>query len=379
MAQESLLNPLQKKLAATALGALSVIVILTTLFGAFWLLRAFTVTFSNVLLPLAIAGILAMLLRPAIVLFQSKLKLGRNSSILLLFALVAGILAAFGAWVLPELLRQIQDLVVFTAGRLEEVIPSIRERFPALIDFIKSRLGEEKFNEYLGQAGDLMHSLLMTMLEAIPRAGARAMHMVGLAAAYAVIPIYLFYLLGSDRDFSHDLDRELDFIPERWRKDMIFLIREFIGIMVAFFRGQIIIGLLVALMLAIGFSLAGLHFGLILGIVIGLLNIVPYLGTVIGIGVVLPIAFFQPEGGWPLVGLCTAVFLVAQMISDYVLTPKIMGERTGMSPMLIIFSIFFWGVALDGILGMVLAIPLSAFFLVFWRLARTHYLPALRT
>ena len=58
-------------------------------------------------------------------------------------------------------------------------------------------------------------------------------------------------------------------------------------------------------------------------------------------------------------------------------TPRIMGNRTGMSPMLIIFSVFFWGIALGGIIGMILAIPLTAFFLVFWRLAREHYLPAL--
>ena len=54
-----------------------------------------------------------------------------------------------------------------------------------------------------------------------------------------------------------------------------------------------------------------------------------------------------------------------------------MGDKTGMGPMLIIFSVFFWGTALGGLLGMILAIPLTAFFLVFWRLVRDKYLPAL--
>ena len=82
-------------------------------------------------------------------------------------------------------------------------------------------------------------------------------------------------------------------------------------------------------------------------------------------------------GGTFLVMLCLIVFGVGQLLTDYVFTPKIMGNRTGMGPMLIIFSIFFWGVALGGIMGMILAIPLTAFFLVFWRLARECYLPAL--
>lgn len=378
MNEDSWLSPRQRKLAASALAVLSILVILAALFGAFSLLRSFVVTFSNVLLPLAIAGILAMLLRPVVMLFQNNLKLKRTPSIVLLFILVIGVLCAFAAWLLPVLLGQIQDLLLFAGSHLEEIIPAMRKKFPALIEFIKSHIGEEKFNQYLGQASALVRSLLMTVVEAIPRASTHIMHFIGLITAYAVIPIYLFYLLETDRDFSHDLHRQLDFIPERWRKDIVFLVREFVDIMVAFFRGQIIIGLLVALMLAVGFTLVGLRFGLILGMVIGLLNIVPYLGTVIGVCVVLPIAFFQPGGGWYLVGLCTFVFTAAQLISDYVLTPKIMGKKTGMSPMLIIFSIFFWGTALDGMMGMILAIPLSAFFLVFWRLARQHYLPALK-
>ena len=75
--------------------------------------------------------------------------------------------------------------------------------------------------------------------------------------------------------------------------------------------------------------------------------------------------------------LCAVVFCIGQLLCDYVFTPRVMGDRTGMSPMLIIFSIFFWGTAIGGILGMVLAIPLTAFFLVFWRLAREKSLPAL--
>jgi predicted PurR-regulated permease PerM len=67
------------------------------------------------------------------------------------------------------------------------------------------------------------------------------------------------------------------------------------------------------------------------------------------------------------------VFAIVQAIEAYLLTPKVMGDRTGLHPMVIIVAIFFWGSALGGITGMILAIPLTAFLVVFWRLAREKY------
>jgi predicted PurR-regulated permease PerM len=68
------------------------------------------------------------------------------------------------------------------------------------------------------------------------------------------------------------------------------------------------------------------------------------------------------------------VFTIVQLIESYFLTPKIMGDKTGLHPMAIIVAIFFWGSALQGILGMILAIPLTAFLVVFWRLAKERYI-----
>ncbi len=65
---------------------------------------------------------------------------------------------------------------------------------------------------------------------------------------------------------------------------------------------------------------------------------------------------------------------MVQLIEGYVLTPKIMGNRTGLHFMAIIVAVFFWGVALGGILGMILAIPLTAFLVSFWRLAKEKYI-----
>jgi predicted PurR-regulated permease PerM len=160
------------------------------------------------------------------------------------------------------------------------------------------------------------------------------------------------------------------------RADIVFLIREFVIIIESFFRGQMLIGFILGVLLSIGFTLVGLKFGLLIGLVLGALNIVPYLGTIIGLATVVPLAFFQPGGGWPLLGLVLLVKTIVQLIESWVITPKVMGERTGLHPVTIIVAIFFWGTAFGGVLGMLLAIPLTAFFVTAWRLAKQKYFAA---
>ena len=194
----------------------------------------------------------------------------------------------------------------------------------------------------------------------------------------AVIPIYLFYFLSSNRNLIDDLEGELGFLSPSVKEDVVFLIREFVGILVAFFRGQLLIGLLMGVGYAIGFTLCGLKFGIALGLLFGLLNIVPYLGSIVGIVTALLVAYLQPggiseTGEWTVLLGCGISFVVVQLIESYYLTPKIMGQQTGLHPVVVIVSIFFWGSALGGILGMIFGIPLTAFIIIAWRLLYRKY------
>tara|TARA_B100001093_G_scaffold186341_2_gene179019 strand:+ start:162 stop:1535 length:1374 start_codon:yes stop_codon:yes gene_type:complete len=195
----------------------------------------------------------------------------------------------------------------------------------------------------------------------------------------AVIPIYLFYFLGSNRNLIDDLEKELSFLTDSVKDDIVFLIREFVGILVSFFRGQLLIGLLMGIGYAVGFSLSGLKFGITLGLLFGLLNVVPYLGSIVGIATTLLVAYLQPlgiaeTGEWNVLLGCGLCFVVVQLIESYYLTPKIMGKQTGLHPVVVMVSIFFWGTALGGILGMIFGIPLTAFIIIAWRLVCRKYL-----
>ncbi|HPC48952.1 MAG TPA: AI-2E family transporter, partial [Kiritimatiellia bacterium] len=98
------------------------------------------------------------------------------------------------------------------------------------------------------------------------------------------------------------------------------------------------------------------------------------LGNIIGLAVTLPLAFFGEGGSGLRLGLVLAVFCIVQILDGYFITPRIQGKKTGLSDPAVIFSLLFWGVVFKGILGVLLAIPLSAFIVVLWRLLKTKYI-----
>jgi len=225
--------------------------------------------------------------------------------------------------------------------------------------------------------GDLFVQILQYMGRHAVSAGAGVLSGIGILLGWAVAPIYFAFFLMSDTSRIGELERYIPFLKAETRKDLLYLFEEFLNIIVAFFRGQLIIAFLQGLLFAIGFTLVGLKYGFVIGLTLGFLNIVPYLGNIIGLGTALPLAFFQDGGGLVRVLAVLVVFAAVQTIEGYFLTPKIMGDRTGLHPVVIIMAIFFWGSALNGIMGMILAIPLTAFLVVFWRLAREKYMPEL--
>ncbi|MGB0412871.1 MAG: AI-2E family transporter [Coraliomargarita sp.] len=376
----SFLSPTQKRMVAAGLTALATVILLVTAFYTFVLLRNFVTTFQDVLLPVAIAAIMATLLRPIVAFIETRSRLSSLQGIILLYFLVILVMVAFAAYCVPFVLEQVTALIRHLPELQQNILGVFKSKAPEAWTWLGEKLGQDPdvyLQDLVGENTSAIKAALFKLQTSLGTLGGFFGSIFSKIAAYAVVPIYLFFILNGDRNVWCDIEKQISFLPDDRREDLVFLARQFSDILIAFFRGQIIIGLLLGIVLAVGFGLVGLKFGILLGLFLGLLNIIPYLGTMIGIMTVLPMAYFQPDGGVALIGWCAVVFVIGQLLTDYVFTPRVMGDKTGMGPMLLIFSIFFWGTALGGILGMVLAIPLTAFFLVFWRLAREKYLPAL--
>ena len=286
--------------------------------------------------------------------------------------------------VLPEPERQIYDTLGIDQRETFRLLDS-DERYA----FFTLQENGEKI-EYLNRKATEIHNRAMETMEkqggeiaeksaaVIKSAWSGLLSFFAQMTYLAVIPIYLFYFLSSNRNLLDELEKELSFLSTSLKNDIIFLIREFVSILVSFFRGQLMIGLLMGVGYAIGFSISGLKFGITLGLLFGLLNIVPYLGSIVGIITALLVAYLQPggiaeTGEWNVLIGCGISFVIVQVIESYYLTPKIMGQQTGLHPVVVMVSIFFWGTALGGILGMIFGIPLTAFIIVIWRLLCRKY------
>lgn len=368
------LSPLQQRFISIALVILALNLIGAFFVGLFLILRWTVGYLSDILWPLAIAGILALLLRPLVIWFQDRLKTGRIGAIVLLYTLALVFALALAALILPEIIHQATAFIEYLPSLLNQASTFLDRFFPNLTQWISNNLNLETFRDHLAELFRHSREIMETSMPALSTVGDFLMSAFTVVAGFLIIPIYLFFFLLADQNPIRMIKEELSFMSEGIREDIAFLAEEFARIMVAFFRGQILIGLTMGILMATGFSVINLKFGAFLGITVGLLNIIPYLGSILGLITILPLAFIQDGGGWMLLLLVLGIFILVQLLESYVLTPKIMGRSTGLHPLAIIISIFFWGKALNGILGMILAIPLSAFFVVSWRLIRKKYL-----
>ncbi len=372
-----LLSPSQRKLVGFALGFAAFVTIGALLYLLLDGVARFVDTFSGVIWPLAVAGILALVLRPVVAFFERRLKIRRPFAVVLLYGVFVLFIAALLFTFAPAIIAQILDFVAYLPTLWQNTLKWSERHFPDWLAIARRYLDHPAVKSALDGLGQQAQDLLGHLAPTLKSAGAGIFGVFGFVASLAVIPVYLFFFLLSDADPTKALPAHLPFLKPEHRTDVVFLVREFLGILVAFFRGQLLIGLIMGLLLATGFSIAGLKFGLAIGLITGLLNIVPYLGSILGMSVALPLAFFQPEGGGlPLVGACVAVFVAVQATEGWFLTPRIMGRQTGLHPVVIIVAVFFWGHALGGVLGMMLAVPLTAFFVTAWRFVRRKYLSA---
>jgi predicted PurR-regulated permease PerM len=363
----------QRRVVGAAITLLAFLGALALLIGTVIVLGRLLAHFSSVLWPIAVAGVLGLILRPLVGQIESRLKLRRLSAVFILYGSFVLGLGAVLVVLLPPVATQVVDFIAYAPALWENISHYTQSHYPDWIALAKRQLANPNVRKVADALVGESKTLLAHAFPSLQAAFGGAMDVFAFLTHAAIIPVYLFFFLLARSHPTAELGRHLPFLRPGIRDDVVFLATEFVSIVESFFRGQILIGLAMGVMLAIGFTAIGLKAGLVIGLALGVLNIVPYLGTIIGLTVALPLAFFQPGGGWQLVGLVLAVKAVVQCAESWVLTPRILGHQTGLHPVAIIIAVFFWGTAFGGVLGMLLAVPLTAFFVTAWRLAKRKY------
>jgi predicted PurR-regulated permease PerM len=209
-------------------------------------------------------------------------------------------------------------------------------------------------------------SVLAWISEAAPVVGnwlwsqaTRVASWAGMIIGIAMVPVFTYYFLQEKEKIRKGWTNYLPLQESRLKEELVFVLNSINNYLIVFFRGQVLIALCNGVMLTIGFLIMGLNYALLLGLLAGMLSIVPYLGTVVTIVPTIILAAVQFRDLFhPL--MVVVIFSVVHLMEGFVISPKIMGDRVGLHPLTIIVAVLVGTTLLGGILGGILAIPLTA-------------------
>jgi predicted PurR-regulated permease PerM len=355
---DRLFTPSQLKFIRIVLLGVAAVVLAGVLIVTLMGLAALVSTFRALLLPIAISGVLALILNPIMEFMDVRMRLPRVVAASILTLLVVAGMGLIAWHVIPMILRQVGHLM---------------ERFPDFLNWLYFRLLSEWPDVTSALSDRLEQVEWVAMLPEPEGAMERLGGYASMAVGIGFVPFFLFFLLMIGSRIQAVSEEVTALFSADTQTEVRYLIDIFVEYIAVFFRGQLLIAVIMAIMFSVGFTLIGLNSSVVIGILLGMINIVPFLGTLVGLLTVLPLAYMQPGGGAALMVMALLIFVVVQLIESWVLTPKIMHDRSGLHPMIVVLSLFFWGALLGGILGMLLAVPLSAFVATLWHRTRYRY------
>ncbi len=351
-----------------------------------------------VLWPLAVAAILACLLDP-VVDFMERKGAPRPRAILAVFAVALVIIVALVGSIVPQLVsetRQLADRVPDYASRLGQRIetwvshpppwlkklleqkstpaeyttgaPAANPSAPAVLSNAPSDAPPPDRAAEQGLLGrsldqDKLETAAGWLASALRKAGVwlfgRVASWFGVLAGVALVPVYTFYFLLEKRGIT---SRWTDYLPvsdSAFKNELVFILNSMNNYLVAFFRGQVLVAITDGILYGLGFLIIGLPYALLIGAAAMVLTIIPFLGAIIICLTALLIALVQ-YGDWLHPVLVLAVFAIVQTLEGLVISPRIMGGRVGLHPLTIIIAVMVGTTLLGGLLGGILAIPLTA-------------------
>ena len=319
---------------------------------------------STVLLPFFLAWLIAYLLFPLVKFFQYRCHLRfRIVGILCAFLLVGGVLTGLFWLMIPPMVEEglrVKDLLVAYVTNDETMsnIPNMVE------NFIHRYLTGEEVKSLITQEG-----FMDTIKAAVPKVWGVITQSVDILSSVFSLTMVFLYTLFILLDYEEISSGWLPLLPRRMRPIAAKVVNDVTQGMNMYFRGQGLVAFCVGVLFSIGFLIIGFPMAIGLGMFIGLLNMVPYLQLVGFVPTILLAVVKAADTGesfWGIMLAALIVFAVVQIIQDTILTPKIMGHVTGLNSAIILLSLSIWG-SLLGIMGMIIALPLTTLLLTYYQ------------
>ncbi len=379
----------------TAITCVSFVVIAAVIFLAVLVTTRLVLFLQPLLLPLAIAGVLAYLLEP-LVSWLARRGLPRLIAVIIVFAVfvLGGSLLFIGIG--PSISAESQKFFTALPGYLERSWGLFGDSLENTLNKLPPQLAPhpldanatpgpsagvvpsptpngttapgnafERYrdNPYVQQSlqylKDQLPALAQQTWTFIQTSLTGVFGVFGYLIGLFIVPIYLFFFLKESPRIASSWSNFLPIRNSDFKDEVVSVISEINGYLIAFFRGQLVVSLIDGALVATGLSIVGLQFGFLIGIFFAGIGIIPYVGYVVCYVPAVIIAFVQfndfAHPFW-----VSVVFLIVSQIDGIVMAPRIIGNSVGLHPITVIFSVFFWTLVFGGLLGAVLAVPLTA-------------------
>ena len=317
---------------------------------------------SEVLLPFFIAWFFAYLLYPVVKFIEKKLHVKvRALSILLAMGAAIAIVGGVIWLIIPPMIDQFDKLGEVLTRWVHQTTHTNN-----LTMLIKEWLQDNQSTiERFLKSKDFSDALKTTMPKVFSVVSQTATVLMSIVASMITL-LYMFFIL---LDYETLTANWVRIFPKKNRPFWTALMKDVERELNNYIRGQGMVSLCMGIMFCIGFTIIGFPMAIGLGILIGIMNLVPYLHTF----ALIPTAFLAMlkaadtgQNFWVVFGLAVLVFCVVQVITDMVVTPKIMGKAMGLNPAILLLSLSIWG-ALLGFLGLIVALPLTTLLIAYWQ------------
>ena len=400
----------QSKTIWRALTGIAILVIGILIVGLIWLAGKTLGYLQPVLVPLAVAGIVAYLLDPIVTWLQHR-GLSRIKTVITVFASFVILLTALGFLIAPPIAKQVSDAFHDKEEIARKATTAMTEVKDApwlkpLINYASEKVNPETGATHIeteaittdvvvqtanGDAyakpdyqyrwqfliSKYAAQIAQTVTGWFSEGSSKILGMLGLTIGFVMAPIYLYYFLKESSSIKAHWHEYVPLKASRFKNEVVDSLQEINGYLISFFRGQMLVAFIDGILVGIALWIFGLPYALVIGLAMAVLGVIPYIGNIICLIPACLIAFvhfghidnqnFLGSSPWAYVLAVVAIFLVVQQINSLLTAPKIVGDSVGLHPMTVIFSMLFWSLLLGGFIGALLAVPMTAAIKVLFR------------
>lgn len=274
-------------------------------------------------------------------------------SIVVVYALLICLFVLVVSFVVPVVLHEFKNL-------LSQGLPTLQVQLRAYLDGARTWLidhlppeAADTVPDHVARITAQAGSFAVSSLNALPPLMGK---LLGAVVMAFLVPLLTFYLLMDSESLHHGF---LTLFPVSRRADARELVDKIDDVLARYIRGQLAVACIIGTSISVVLKLLGLPYGVLIGIFAGVVNLIPYVGTPIGMVSAFMVAFFMPEGGLLKGGIVVLAMYCVYIAEGKVIVPTIVGKSVGLPPLIIIFSLIA-GAELMGVAGMLLAVPTAA-------------------